>query len=110
MARGHRIDEVSEIPLVVSDSFGELKKTSKALETFRKLGAGAELEKSKDSKKVRAGKGKLRNRRYVLRRGPLVVYGGSSDTVSRAVRNFAGVETVHVDRYDDRLFMSCMLV
>lgn len=28
----------------------------------------------KDSKKIRAGKGKMRNRRYVMRRGPLVIY------------------------------------
>lgn len=30
--------------------------------------------KVKDSKKIRAGKGKMRNRRYVMRRGPLIVY------------------------------------
>ena len=58
----------------------------------------AELEKSKDSKKIRAGKGKMRNRRYVLRRGPLIVYGSKTDTVDRAVRNLAGVETTIVDR------------
>lgn len=29
---------------------------------------------AKDSKKIRAGKGKMRNRRYVMRRGPLVIY------------------------------------
>lgn len=28
----------------------------------------------KDSKKIRAGKGKMRNRRYVMRRGPLIIY------------------------------------
>lgn len=36
----------------------------------------------KDSKKIRAGKGKMRNRRYVMRRGPLVVYDKSEVTVN----------------------------
>jgi large subunit ribosomal protein L4e len=98
MARGHRIDEVSEVPLVVSDSFASLSKTSAAYATFKKLGVDAEIEKCKDSKKVRAGRGKMRNRRYVMRRGPLVVYAGAADSVTRAIRNFPGVESSHVDR------------
>merc|ERR1712008_178578 len=46
---------------------------------------------------IRAGKGKARNRRYVLRRGPLVVY-KSNDGVEQAFRNLPGVELCCVDR------------
>jgi len=98
MARGHKIDTIPEVPLVLDDSFGSLAKTSAAVKTLTDLGVGAELEKSKSSKKVRAGKGKMRNRRYVLRKGPLVIYGNDSDSVPRAVRNLPGVEYAHVDR------------
>jgi len=49
-----------------------------------------------DSKKVRSGKGKMRNRRYTMRRGPLVVYGEDSGIV-RAMRNIPGVQTASVD-------------
>merc|ERR1711957_725930 len=49
------------------------------------------------SKKIRAGKGKARGRRYVLRRGPLVIY-KTNDGVERAFRNLPGVELCCVDR------------
>merc|ERR1719337_655902 len=74
MARGHRIGEVAELPLVVSDGAESVQKTKQAIDLLKKLGCEEELTKVVDSKKVRAGKGKMRNRRYQMRRGPLVVY------------------------------------
>jgi hypothetical protein len=50
-----------------------------------------------DSKNLRRGKGKMRNRRYVARKGPLVVYGADSG-IARAFRNLPGVEVASVDR------------
>jgi ribosomal protein L4 len=41
LARGHRIEEVPEIPLVVDDGAETLTKTRKALELLQKLGAAA---------------------------------------------------------------------
>jgi len=96
MARGHRIGEVSELPLVVSDGVESCQKTKQALEMLKKLGCEEELKKVTDSKKVRPGKGKMRNRRYVMRRGPLVVYSEDNGIV-RAFRNIPGVETTKVD-------------
>jgi len=46
---------------------------------------------------VRAGKGKMRNRRYVQRRGPLVIYDEKSSLV-QAFRNIPGVELVSVNQ------------
>merc|ERR1712028_79705 len=74
MARGHRIGEVAELPLVISDGAEAMQKTKQALEMLKKLGCEEELQKVADSKKVRSGKGKMRNRRYTMRKGPLVVY------------------------------------
>merc|ERR1719327_2575817 len=96
MARGHRIGEVSELPLVVSDGAESIQKTKQALEMFKAVGCGEELTKVSDSKKVRSGKGKMRNRRYTMRRGPLVVYAEDNGLV-RACRNIPGVETACVD-------------
>merc|ERR1719159_219952 len=96
MARGHRIGEVSELPLVVSDGAESIQKTKQALEMLKAVGCGEELTKVSDSKKVRSGKGKMRNRRYTMRRGPLVVYGEDSGIV-QALRNIPGVETASVD-------------
>merc|ERR1712087_836826 len=55
------------------------------------------MGKAADSKKIRAGKGKSRNRRYVMRRGPLVIY-KTNDGVERAFRNLPGVDLCCVDR------------
>merc|ERR1740138_621347 len=96
MARGHRIGEVSELPLVVSDGAESCQKTKQAIEMLQKLGCEEELTKVSNSKKVRSGKGKMRNRRYVMRRGPLVVYNEDNGIV-RALRNVPGVETASVD-------------
>lgn len=95
-ARGHKIDEVNEIPLVLSSIDG-VKKTAEAAKILARFGAGAEVEKARESKKMRAGKGKMRNRRYVSRRGPLVVYTEKTG-VEKAFRNLPGVELAQVDR------------
>merc|ERR1719237_917419 len=97
MARGHRIGAVSELPLVISSGAEAIQKTKQALETLKKLGCEEELTRVLDSKKIRAGKGKMRNRRYVMRRGPLVIYSEDNGIV-RAIRNIPGVETACVDR------------
>merc|ERR1712194_826010 len=74
-----------------------VQKTKQALEILKKIGCEEELQRVLDSRKVRAGKGKMRNRRYVMRRGPLVVYNEDNGIV-RAMRNIPGVETACVDR------------
>merc|ERR1719235_1841538 len=96
MARGHRIGEVAELPLVVSDGAESIQKTKQAVDLLKKLGCEEELKKVSDSKKVRSGKGKMRNRRYTMRRGPLVVYAEDNGIV-RACRNIPGVETASVE-------------
>ena len=60
------------------------------------VGAYADVEKVAASRNIRRGKGKLRNRRYVSRKGPLVVY-GSDAGIARAFRNLPGVEVASVD-------------
>jgi len=97
MARGHSIEGVPELPLVVSDSVESITKTSKAQELLTTIGAMADVERVKASRNIRAGKGKMRNRRYVQRRGPLVVYAGDAG-VSKAFRNIPGVELCCVER------------
>lgn len=97
MARGHQIGEVSELPCVVSDAAEKTQKTKEAVAMLRGLGAGDDLDKVSASKKVRAGKGKMRNRRYVMRKGPLVVY-AKDEGISRSFRNIPGVDVCSVER------------
>jgi large subunit ribosomal protein L4e len=97
MARGHRIEDVSELPLVVGDGAQSITKTKSALELLEGLGCGSELTKIAASKKLRSGKGKMRDRKYTMRKGPLVIYAEDSG-ITRALRNLPGVDSCHVDR------------
>jgi len=97
MARGHRIGEVSELPLVVSDDAEKIGKTKDAVALLTRLGCQEELDKVNASRKARGGVAKLRNRKYTMRRGPLVVY-AKDDGIVRAFRNIPGVDTACVDR------------
>jgi large subunit ribosomal protein L4e len=102
MARGHQVATVPEVPLVVDSNAvaGEaLAKTSAALGLLKAVGAGADVEKVKKSKKLRAGKGKMRGRRHRQRRGPLIVYSAETDgkELVKGFRNIPGVETCPVD-------------
>lgn len=95
LARGHRIEGVSEIPLVVSSSLESVKKTKAAVAALQGLQAHADVTKVIASKKVRAGRGKARGRKHRQRRGPLVVYSEDNGLV-KAFRNVPGVETCNV--------------
>jgi large subunit ribosomal protein L4e len=101
LARGHQISTVPEVPLVInSEVFASaaIARTSAALGLLKAVGASPDIEKVKASRKLRAGKGKLRGRRHRQRRGPLVVYDPEVDgkEIAHAFRNIAGVETSSV--------------
>ncbi|KAL3825931.1 hypothetical protein ACJIZ3_021960 [Penstemon smallii] len=98
LARGHQIEQVPELPLVISDSAEGIEKTSGALKVLKQIGAITDVEKAKNSIAIRAGKGKMRNRRYISRKGPLVVYGSEGAKLVKAFRNIPGVDVAHVSR------------
>ncbi|KAF3442082.1 hypothetical protein FNV43_RR15998 [Rhamnella rubrinervis] len=97
-ARGHRIESVPELPLVISDSAESVEKTSAALKVLKQIGAYADALKAKESLSIRPGKGKARNRRYINRKGPLIVYGSDGAKLVKAFRNMPGVDIVNVER------------
>lgn len=97
MARGHRIAQVPELPLVVSDSLQSVKKTKSAVDILSKLGLTEDLLRVKETRRVRIGAGKGRNRRYTTRKGPLVVFAEDNGIVN-ALRNVPGVELCHVEK------------
>ena len=97
MARGHRIDNIGEVPLVVSNSIEKFTKTKEAVKLMKALNAYSDVEKSRASRKLRPGKGKMRNRRFIQRKGPLIIY-NEDHGISRAFRNLPGVDLLQVDR------------
>lgn len=97
MARGHRIDNIGEVPLVIDNSLEKISKTKDAVKLLKALNAYNDVEKSRSSHKIRPGKGKMRNRRYITRKGPLVIY-NEDQGITRAFRNIPGVDLLKVDR------------
>jgi len=98
MARGHKIDQVPQVPLVLCNGTESVQKTKNAVAMLERFGAGDELNKCKQSRKIRSGKGKMRNRRFVMRRGPLVIHAGKGEGLEKAFRNIPGVDLACVDR------------
>jgi len=94
MARGHRIQKVDEIPLVIQDDFQNVKKTRDALAILQKLHLGSELRRCKRRYK-HAGRGKARNRRWKHRVGPLIIYAWDNG-IGHAARNIRGIDFVKV--------------
>jgi len=98
LARGHRIEQVPEVPLVVdSKSFEGVVKTNAAVKLLKTLGALEDVERVKENFTVRAGKGKNRNRRWLVKKGPLVIYNDKSNLV-KAFRNLPGVDLLNVSK------------
>lgn len=97
LARGHRISEVQELPIVVTDGLESMKRTRPTVKILEGLGLKEDLERVVKSKTIRAGKGKHRNRKYRMRNGPIVVY-NHNDGIVRACRNIPGLVTTNVRR------------
>ncbi len=90
--RGHEIDRDDlTFPLVVEKRIEELEKTKEGIEVLENLGIYSDVKRSKDGKNIRAGRGKMRNRKY---RQPvsilLVLPDGAKGR--RAFRNLPGVD------------------
>ena len=100
--RGHLIENVPQLPLIVDDDLESLKKTKETREIFKKLGIFEDISRAKKNTKIRAGKGKLRGRKYKKAKGPLIVVGDDKG-ISLGARNHAGVDVVNVENLNAEL-------
>merc|ERR1712020_105018 len=97
MAKGHRIEQIPEVPLVVSDKVQSYTKTKEAYILLKRTKAYNDVDQVCKTKRMRAGKGKMRNRRRIMKRGPLIIY-DQDQGLTRAFRNIPGVDTLSVDQ------------
>jgi large subunit ribosomal protein L4e len=86
--RGHKIP--SEYPFVISNDFETIAKTKDVKSALSALGFNEELERSL-VKKIRAGIGTMRGRKYKRRKGVLLVVGKDCPLVKSAT-NIPGVD------------------
>ena len=93
-SRGHSVPEELTLPVVVDNSVDRIKKTKDALVFLETIGIGGEIARAKEGKKVRAGRGKMRGRRYKKPVGILLVESKEEDL--SAFRGLPGVEVSKV--------------
>ncbi len=97
ISRGHCIDNVPEIPLVVADSIEELTKTGELEAALTNLGVLSDLYRVRYSRKIRAGKGKYRGRKMKSAAGPLIVV-AKNKGIFEAANNLLGLTVTEVRR------------
>ncbi len=97
-ARGHLVDDVLYLPLIVEDKLEEITTTKQAKEVFESLGVLVDSEERarRRMSKYRAGKGKRRGRRYQRARSFLVVV-SKKNNILKAAKNLPGVDVVDVN-------------
>ena len=91
--RGHVFDEDIVLPLILSDDFESLDKTKDVVSALEKLGVYADVERAKQGKHVRAGKGKRRGRRFKVPKSLLLVVSDKA-RLRKAAANLMGVDIV----------------
>jgi len=100
--RGHKIENVPQIPLIVDDEIATIRKTKDTREVFKNLGIIDDITRAKKGKRIRAGKGKLRGRKYKKTKGPLIVV-AEDKGIGLGARNHPGVDIVSVNNLNAEL-------
>jgi len=95
MSRGHKVERIAEVPFVVEDGIQAYEKTKQAVAFLTAVNAIDDVNRVNDSRQIRTGAGKMRNRRYVSRRGPMLVLPDNKGT--RAFKNIFGLDIANVN-------------
>ncbi|MGA1872636.1 MAG: 50S ribosomal protein L4 [Thermoplasmatota archaeon] len=92
-SRGHRFKEGLTLPLVVDDSMEKIERTRDVLSMLESLGLSPDIQRASEGRHIRAGRGKMRGRRYRQPRSVLFVATEGSPILVGA-RNLPGVNTI----------------
>jgi len=90
--RGHIIPP--KFPFIVDSKIEKIKKAKELISVLKKLGFDEEIARLKE-RKIRAGKGKARGRRYKKKRGILIVVSDKCDLLK--IKSIPGVEIARVN-------------
>lgn len=95
--RGHLFDEGLATPIVVEDEFEDLATTMAVYEALDNIGVSADLDRAKNGQKIRAGRGKMRSRKYKGKRSVLLVVSAKEVPLFKGANNLPGVEIVSLE-------------
>ncbi len=94
-ARGHVFS--GTIPVVVKDDLETLDKTKDMKNFLVAAGLWDDVMRAKNGRTIRAGRGKMRGRKYKNRKSLLIV-AGQDKGLMKAARNLPGVDFITVER------------
>ena len=94
--RGHKLEKVPQVPVVVDDKLSEIKTTKELKEVFKKLGLWDDVERARLGTKIKAGKGKMRGRRYKTPVSLLII-SHKKEPIIKAAKNLPGVDVATPD-------------
>jgi large subunit ribosomal protein L4e len=94
--RGHDFDDGVSFPIVIDDAVNDIGTTSEVYELLDKMGISYDVERAKSGTKIRAGKGKMRNRRYRVPVSILIVVAERDLPIYKGAANLPGVEVLPV--------------
>lgn len=94
-ARGHKIEDITELPIIFNDKLEEVTKTKEAMTALESVGIGKDLERAK-VKKVRAGKATRRGKKYKRKKSVLIVVSKGG----KAFKNMPGVDVMRASTID----------
>lgn len=89
-AKGYIVPEKSMVPFICVDDVESIEKTHDLQAVFMKMGLNENIIRSKSSKKIRAGRGKTRGRKYKQRTSFLIV-AKAGTPIFRSARNLPGI-------------------
>ena len=92
--RGHILPEKITLPIIFDNKIESLNKTSQIYTTLEKLGLDKDIIKAKEKKTIRAGKGKMRGRKYKKRKSILFVLADNKNY--KAFSNLEGADVISV--------------
>jgi len=92
-SRGHRFSEELTVPVIVKDDFESIKTTKEAIKALESIGIYEDVERSLAGKHVRAGRGKMRGRKYRMPKSVLVVVSREC-AGGKSVQNLPGIDVV----------------
>lgn len=95
-SRGHKFIEEVTVPVVVSDDIEKIETTKDAVNMLDKIGLFDDLIRAEEGTRIRAGRGKMRGRKYRTRKSLLVVTSGKCPA-GKSFSNILGVDVAPVD-------------
>jgi large subunit ribosomal protein L4e len=92
--RGHKFSR--DLPVVAQSDIESLTKTAEVMKFLIAAGLWSDVERAKAGRNIRAGRGKMRGRKYKNRKSLLIV-AAADQGLGKASRNLSGVDFITVE-------------